>query len=138
MDVTLYFEKGSEQNYSCFVEQELPGYSLIGYGRDAEEAEKDLFVSLEEIRELREAEGKETPDINVVDRHFDTPSLFSYYPVTIAALARNTGLNASLLRQYACGKRTPGEKNRARIIEGYHRIGQQLVKATESLVTRNG
>lgn len=130
MDVTLYFEKGGEKNYSCFVEQDLPEYSLIGYGRDADEAERDLFVSLEEIRELRAAEGKETPDINIVDRHFDTPSLFSYHPVTIAALARVTGLNASLLRQYACGKRTLGDKNRARIIEGYHRIGQQLLQMT--------
>lgn len=138
MDVTLYFEKGGEKNYSCFVEQELPGYSLIGYGRDADEAEKDLYVSLEEIRQLRAAEGEETPDINVVDRHFDTPSLFSYHPVTIAALARATGLNASLLRQYACGKRTPGEKNRKIIIDGYHRIGQRLLQMNLNLVSHQG
>ena len=46
---------------------------------------------------------------------------------TLAAIARATGINQALLTHYATGLKVPREKQRARIVEGLHRIGEALL-----------
>ena len=38
MKVTVIMEKASDGYYSCFVEEDLPGFGLAGYGDTAEAA----------------------------------------------------------------------------------------------------
>ena len=40
MKVTVIMEKASDGYSSCFVDDELPGLGLAGYGNSAEEAKK--------------------------------------------------------------------------------------------------
>ena len=37
-------------------------------------------------------------------------AFFSYYPINVTAFAEYSGMNASLLRQYACGLKKPAQK----------------------------
>lgn len=46
---------------------------------------------------------------------------------TLAAIARASGINQTLLTHYATGLKVPREKQRARIVEGLHRIGEALL-----------
>ena len=46
---------------------------------------------------------------------------------SIAAIARASGINQSLLSHYATGVKRPRPKQRQRIVAGLHRIGQNLM-----------
>ncbi len=50
--------------------------------------------------------------------------------INISKLAERSGINASLLRQYARGIKYPGEKQIARIQATIREIGQELIKST--------
>lgn len=46
---------------------------------------------------------------------------------TLAAISHATGINQTLLSHYATGLKHPRNKQRARIIEGLHNIGQTFL-----------
>ena len=52
MKVTVIMEKASDGYYSCFVEEDLPGFGLAGYGDTAEAAKEDMMKAYEEIKEM--------------------------------------------------------------------------------------
>ena len=43
MKVTVIMEKASDGYYSCFVEEDLPGFGLAGYGDTAGGAEEGMM-----------------------------------------------------------------------------------------------
>ena len=47
-------EKAIDGYYSCFVEEDLPGFGLAGYGDTAENAKKDMASMLDYIDKLGE------------------------------------------------------------------------------------
>lgn len=47
--------------------------------------------------------------------------------VTRAALARVTGINERQLGQYITGRVTPRPSNREKVLEGVHRLGEELL-----------
>ena len=53
MKVTVIMEKASDGYYSCFVEEDLPGFGLAGYGDTAEAAKEDMMKAYEEIKEMQ-------------------------------------------------------------------------------------
>ena len=59
MKVTVIMEKASDGYYSCFVEEDLPGFGLAGYGDTAEAAKEDMLKAYEEIKEMQTEESKE-------------------------------------------------------------------------------
>ncbi len=63
MKVTVIMEKASDGYYSCFVEEDLPGFGLAGYGDTAEAAKEDMMKAYEEIKEMQVEEGKEVPEL---------------------------------------------------------------------------
>lgn len=46
---------------------------------------------------------------------------------SLAAISRASGINQQQLSHYASGLRTPRQKQRKRIIDGIHRIGQEFL-----------
>ncbi len=71
---------------------------------------EDFLIADKEMREFYEKEGKEYPDLEF---HFvfDVGAFFNYYPLSISAFAKYIGMNASLLRQYAAGIKSPQGKS---------------------------
>jgi len=59
---------------------------------------------------------------------FDTVGLLNYYQhiFTKRALSRVTGINESLLSQYAMGIKRPGPKQRLKIESGIHNLAKEL------------
>ena len=46
---------------------------------------------------------------------------------SMAAIARATGINEQLLSHYANGLKVPREAQRKRIVEGIHRMGEEML-----------
>lgn len=117
-------------DYSASI-PELPGCAVVG--KNLKEIRQELQTAVPfHIEGQREAGGK-------VPAVFDTPheyefrltveALLNEYSgiFTKSALSKITGINERQLWHYAAGLRHPREKQRKRIEEGLHQLGQQLI-----------
>ena len=103
MKVTVIMEKASDGYYSCFVEEDLPGFGLAGYGDTAEAAKEDMLKAYEEIKEMQTEEDKEVPELEFTYK-YDMQSFFNYFSfLNVTKVAELAGINASLMRQYTSG-----------------------------------
>ena len=122
MKVTVIMEKASDGYYSCFVEEDLPGFGLAGYGDTAEAAKEDMMKAYEEIKEMQAEEGKEMPELQ---------SFFNYFSfLNVTKVAELAGINASLMRQYTSGVTVAGQKQYDKIRVAVERISKELSAAT--------
>lgn len=113
MKVIASVRKANGHSFSCTAETMVSSCLLVGYGKNAREAVEDFHAS---YRELRQMNGDKIPEIEVRLR-FDVGSLFSYFSyLNIEGVAAKSGINASLMRQYASGARTP-KPDRLHLIE---------------------
>lgn len=79
---------------------------LIGDGKTARKAIDDFYLCYEEEKQWCRKQGKEEPQLEF-EFVFDIGAFFSYYCINVTAFAQYAGMNASLLRQYACGLKSP-------------------------------
>lgn len=108
--VIAIVEKASDGGYSCYVQDELDGFGLSGYGDTAKEAMSDLMLAYGEIKEIRATEGLDTPELDI-SFQYDMPSFFDYFSyLNISRVGELAGINPSLLRQYASGAVKAGQK----------------------------
>lgn len=128
--VTIQVEKGKQdKNFSCFMVENLPDFSLAGFGNSAKQAIEDMYVAQKEIKELMEKEGKQMPDLEFTFR-FDIGSFFDYYSyLNMSGVAKKAGINASLMRQYAMGMHEPSQKRKQQILDCLHQISKELQTA---------
>ena len=127
-EVTLVFEKQSEKEYACFVEEKFEKFGLIGYGATANDAEKDLYVSLAETKEILEEQEVQMPELIFGKKKFDVGSFFSYYPFfNITQFAKYAGLNPSQVRQYASGTRMPTKQKKEQMNEAVKALAQTFL-----------
>lgn len=130
MKVTVIMEKTSNGGYSCFVEEDLPGFGLSGFGDTAEAAKKDMMKTYEEMKELQTEEGKDMPELEFVYK-YDMQSFFNYFSfLNVSKVAELAGINASLMRQYTSGVTTAGQKQYDKVNAAIKRISQELAAAT--------
>lgn len=112
--------------FSCFMTGgDGIGFSINGTGKTAKKAIDDFLIAYKEIKDYFKAENKDFPDLDF-EFVFDVGAFFSYYPLNITAFAEYTGINASLLRQYACGVRTPKEKNLEKIRQAINKVSHDI------------
>jgi len=77
------------------------------------------------VKEVLENEGQEFPDLEF-RFIFDVGAYLNYYPINVTAFAQYIGMNASLLRQYATGIKTPQAKNLEKIRQGIIQVGHDI------------
>lgn len=130
MKVTVIMEKTKDGYYSCFVEDDLPGFGLSGFGDTAEAAKEDMMKAYQEIKELQEEEGQEVPDLDFTFR-YDMQSFFNYFSfLNVTKVAEMAGINPSLMRQYTSGVTNAGQKQYDKIRVAVERISKELSAAT--------
>lgn len=130
MKVTVIIEKAKDGFYSCFVEEDLPGFGLAGYGDTAEAAKKDMLKSYDEIKEMQAEEGLEVPELDFLYK-YDMQSFFNYFSfLNVTKVAELAGINASLMRQYTSGVATAGQKQYDKIRVAVEHISKELSVAT--------
>ena len=123
--VTVIVEKACEKNFTCFMTESVDNWSLVGGGTTAQKAINDIYVAYDEMKACNKEEGLPTQEVEF-NFLMDVGSLFDYYPINVSAFAKYIGMNASLLRQYASGAKTPKNKALAKIREGLQKLRNEL------------
>ena len=130
MKVTVIIEKAKDGHYSCYVEDDLPGFGLSGFGESAEAAKEDMLKSYQEMKEIQAEEGKEVPELEFTYK-YDMQSFFDYFSfLNVTKVAELAGINPSLMRQYTSGVANAGQKQYDKIRVAIGKISKELSAAT--------
>lgn len=118
-----------EKNYSCLLTIKPIKGTVLGCGSSAKAAIEDMLKGWNETTEYLKEEGEDVPALEIEYR-FDVGSLFSYYDfVNIAGVAREIGLNSSVIRQYVIGTRKPSAERKKLIITGLKSLADKMQQA---------
>ena len=130
MNVTVIIEKAKDGYYSCYVEDDLPGFGLSGFGESAEAAKEDMLKAYQELKEIQAEEGKEVPELEFTYK-YDMQSFFDYFSfLNVSKVAELAGINPSLMRQYTSGVANAGQKQYDKIRVAIGKISKELSAAT--------
>lgn len=87
----------------------------------------ELINSAYEAAEFYFEEENVKVETNDIQFEIDFQQFFKYYKVINAKfLAEKIGMNATLLSQYVSGTKKPSPKQTEKILNGIHKIGQEL------------
>ena len=78
MVANIVIEMASDGGFSCYMQESVPYFALLGYGESAKEAKDDLLQSYEEIKEMLKEDGIEAEELTFV-WHYDIKSFFDYF-----------------------------------------------------------
>ena len=112
--------------FACFMVGEYAGLTgLYGDGKTARKAIDDFYLCYEEEKQDCREKGKEVPDLEF-KFIFDIGAFFSFYMINVSAFAAYAGMNASLLRQYACGLKSPTKATIKKIKDAIERYKKDI------------
>ncbi len=99
-------------------------YPVASTGSTLAELKQNLLYACQGYNEYLRKEAV-TGDMIVLE--IDIPQLFEFYKeINASGLAKRTGMNTSVISQYANGHRKPSEKQARRILEGIRELGKEL------------
>lgn len=118
-----------EKNFSCYLNITELKTGVLGLGSSAKAAINDMMSGWQDAVADFKDDGIEAPELEIEYR-FDVGSLFSFYDfVNIAGVAREIGINPSVMRQYAIGTRKPSTERKAEIMTGFKRLALKMQNA---------
>lgn len=118
-----------EKNFSCYMNITKLKTGVLGLGSSAKAAINDMMSGWQDTVADFKDDGIEAPELEIEYR-FDVGSLFSFYDfVNIAGVAREIGINPSVMRQYAIGTRKPSTKRKVEIMAGFKRLALKMQNA---------
>lgn len=118
-----------EKNFSCYMNVVELKAGVLGLGSSAKAAIDDMLSGWQDTVAYLKEDGIEVPELEIEYR-FDVGSLFSYYDfVNIAGVAREIGLNPSVMRQHAIGVRKPSEERKLQIVAGLKNLADKMQHA---------
>lgn len=129
--ILVIVEKGKDGSFWCYTEEGINGKTLLtSTGSTVEEAKRDLMNCYEEAKQDAMENGETLPEVEFVYK-YDLQSFFNYFSfLNMNEIARRTGINASLLRQYKGGFKKAGEKTYERLSSCIGEITKELQAAT--------
>lgn len=117
-----------EENKDGFWAQIKEFDGVFTHGETLEELKSNAVEALELYFEESESTMPENVQFEFV---YDIREFFEVNDfINISKLAERSGINPSLLRQYARGIKYPGEKQIAKIQATIREIGKELTKST--------
>lgn len=120
----------TERNYSALVE--LPDEVVVVTHKTFDGIKAAIIDSLEFSKEGHLESNEPQPDWvkngYEVELELEVSALLQYFDgiLTRSALARITGINERQLGHYATGIRKPRPEQRARIVDGFHKLGKEF------------
>lgn len=110
--------------------------NVFGFGESIEDAKTDAKDALDGFIKVLKKTGKQVPKIlqgeYQLDFELDTEALLKHVEgiVTKTALAKASGINPAQLTHYSSGLKKPRKEQRDRIINGLHKLGQELLSVS--------
>ncbi|WP_372920478.1 type II toxin-antitoxin system HicB family antitoxin [Salegentibacter sp.] len=130
--IEVFVEKANDGTYWGST-QNLPG-GVSSYGNSFDELKQNLKAAfkdyLEVGRKLNENWVQEIEQLTEFEYQLDIASFFKLLPIKISAIAEKTGINPSLMRQYASGKANVSEKRAREIEKAIHELGEDLLSVS--------
>jgi len=102
----------------------LPG--CISFGKDFKKLKENLNEAINLHLEGMEEDGEFVPEFKDYLFKMDISFFFKKYPISISGIAKQSGLNRSLISQYANGFKTPSLNQAKKIQETIRQIGQEM------------
>jgi len=128
--VKVTIGQATDGTYWCHAEQDVYGGGLNGAGKTVKEAKEDLMSCLDEAREDYIENGGNPYPVEF-SYQYDLQSFFDYFSfLNVSEIAKRAGINPSLMRQYARGIKTAGEKTYSRLSACIENISKELSAAT--------
>lgn len=123
------------------IEASSTGFGIYGenfpvtaYGNSIDEAKKDLESVISSMINFYKKEGIPIPKVYNNGQlsfvfQYDIASIFNHFGVLdISAMAKRINMNPSLLRQYKTGKALASDKQKKKIENGLHTLGNELLQ----------
>ena len=130
MKVNVTIERAKDGSFWCRTDTAILGGYLTATGKTVQEAKEDLAECMEEAKDILEAEGKVFPEVEFTYK-YDLQSFFNYFSfLNVSDIAKRSGVNPSLMRQYASGIKNAGEKTYIRLASCIQNIGRELETAS--------
>ena len=121
-----------DRNYGASIEN-VPG-SVVVTAKTYDELVNEIKETLNFHVEGMMADGDDVPQWlrdgdYEFEYHYDTASILQMCApyASLAAISRVSGINKHQLSHYANGMKKPRPEQRKRIIDGIHKIGQELI-----------
>ena len=125
VNVTAIIERASDGGFSTYMLESFEKFGAHGFGNTAEEAKEDLFVAIEEFREML---GDDVPQMNITFKYDFTSFLAEYKDkFGLSGLQIITGLKRKQLQEYLSGKRHPSPKTVRKIEQSVHDFASKLM-----------
>lgn len=127
--ITVIVEKGEDGKFWCRTQNEICNTMLSSVGDNVEEAKQDLLECYEEAKADAIECGESFKDVDF-EYKYDLQSFFNYFSfLNINEIARRSGINPSLMRQYNGGFKNAGEKTYLRLAKCIDNIKCELQAA---------
>ena len=124
VNVTAIIERASDGGYATYMLESFEKFGAHGFGNTAEEAKEDLFVAIEELREIL---GDDVPQMNITFKYDITSFLAEYEDkFGLSGLRLITGLKRKQLQEYLSGERYPSPKTVRKIEQSVHDFASKL------------
>ncbi len=125
VNVTAIIERASDGGFATYMLESFEKFGVHGFGNTAEEAKEDLFVAIEEFREML---GDDVPQMNITFKYDITSFLAEYRDkFGLSGLQIITGLNRKRLQEYLSGERHPSPKTVRKIEQSVHDFASKLM-----------
>ena len=130
MVANIVIEMASDGGFSCYMQESVPHFALLGYGDTAKEAKEDLLQAYEEIKEMLKEDGIEAEELTFVC-HYDIKSFFDYFDfLNVSRVAERAGINPSLMRKYTSGLANAGEGQYVKLKAAVDAFAKELSEVT--------
>ncbi|MDR1160873.1 MAG: type II toxin-antitoxin system HicB family antitoxin [Tannerellaceae bacterium] len=116
--------------YSIYV-PDTKGHNLNAQGASVAEAKDRLAEAIDDYTKMYRDAGKAIPkeiDQPVFEYQYDIASFFDYFDlINISKLAKLSGINPSLMRQYKSRSAFASEKQSQKIQDAINKLGEELM-----------
>ncbi len=127
--VKAFIERGKDGTYGVYVDlgDNTLNYGVHGDGATAKEAIDDFNASYADVKAFHKKIGKGFVEAEF-EFVYDTASFLEYYSqfISLAGLARLTGVNQGQLSHYVTGRRKPSRTTVSKIQSRLHEFGKEL------------
>lgn len=128
--ILVTVSQANDGSYWCRTEKDVYGSGLNGAGASVKEAKADLMMCMEEAKADYLENGGEIYDVEF-RYQYDLKSFFEYFSFfNVTDIAKRSGINPSLMRQYVSGVKNAGEKTYSRLAACVSNISKELSVAS--------
>jgi predicted RNase H-like HicB family nuclease len=130
MKLNAIVELWDDGTYSIYVPN-MKAHNLNAQGGSVAEAKENLLAAINDYVAMYKESGKPVPEeVNqpTFEYKYDISSFFDYFDlINVSKLAKLSGINPSLMRQYKSRSAFASERQSGKIQKAINKLGEELL-----------